>query len=150
MQKDKHLCKTCKTCVRGDQLLLLPDYTTIEIQNVAIGDVILGFNTSKKIFTPTTVLDIIKTKNIHVCEFIYDGQKLYISENHKILTSNYDWIKIKKSLGNTLLHVGEDGELDTKKQIATMRYLSEPTTVYSLDTTVNSYIVQNLVIRGIM
>lgn len=142
-------CRTCKTCFSGDQMVLLPDHSLSLIKNINVGDAVMGFDLQKRILKPAMVLDKRKTDNVKFAEYHFQTDTIIATEFHKLLSSKYDWIDFKDSMNDSFLVLDTNHDLEVQN-MTFLQYINEPQTAYSLDTTTNTYIVQDLIVKGFL
>ena len=100
----------CVFCLSANTKILMADFTWKNIQDVAIGDAVIGFDENRNpntehphhaIYNPTIVRDVFKrrgrTHKIETADELYgSGTWLRITNEHQMLCAGHRWRSVKK------------------------------------------------------
>jgi len=148
-------CNICYgTCFVEGTPVTLADGTKRAIQDLKVGDQIVGWNettdslmnaTIKQVlmheFTPTTL------KSIDKIEFS-SGEILEATDNHPIYVRNKGWVDVKDLVEGDVVLRTVNGERDEVTVVAIIRDYTVAGVVYNLETTAHTYIANDIVVHN--
>ena len=153
----------CSYCVSGDTRIRMANYSEVPISEIKIGDSVLGFEefVEKGKHTnlmPGVVTNVFHRKSpVHKIEF-ENGEHLFITGNHKLLTSRvgkHRWKEASKITTKNMVKAlpsvprksfesfGEYRALLNTK-VKSTEFIKEEIDVYNIETTCRTYIANNI------
>ena len=148
-------CNICYgTCFVEDTPVTLADGTKRAIQDLKVGDQIIGWNettdslmnaTIKQVliheFTPATL------KSIDKIEFS-SGEILEATDNHPIYVRDKGWVDVKDLVEGDVVLRTVNGERNDVTVVAIIRDYTVAGVVYNLETTAHTYIANDIVVHN--
>lgn len=151
-------CHNCSYCFPAGTPILLPDGTTMNIEDITEGMYVVGFTEDKKFnhlnkLYATPVIDTFSRKS-KVVEIIMTNKSLkpiVVSPSHPFFTENRGWVPaIELRLNDRLVKFG--GTLDiplyTCPIVDHVHMLNDPVTVYNLTTVSHTYVANDYLVHN--
>ena len=154
---------TCSYCVSGDTRIRMADYSEVPISEIKIGDSILGFEEFVEKGKHTNLMTGIVTNVFHRKSPVYkiefeNGEHLFITGNHKLLTSRvgkHRWkeaskittknmVKALPSMSKKSFELFDRYRAFLNTKVKSTEFIKEEIDVYNIETTCHTYIANNI------
>lgn len=123
----------CSYCVSGDTRIRMADYSEVPISEIKIGDSILGFEEFVEKGKHTNLMTGIVTNVFHRKSPVYkieleNGERLFITGNHKLLTSRVGKYRWKES-----------SKITTKNMVKTLPFVESSLDIPNINKSEDYY-----------